>query len=206
MILPTKEQCLQYFEDYNVPKNIKAHCLSVAKVAFFLAKELKKVNKNINVELVHRTALLHDLFKVVVLEKLEPSKQYHPEPYTDKEIATWKMLREKYPNMWESQVAQVIFKDKYPELAVSVGNSSDPHKNDKTWEELIVHYADFRIMQEKIVLLDERLSYLRNRYPASEDAWDKHTVTMKNDESKIFSKINFEPEELKTKLENELNS
>jgi hypothetical protein len=201
MILPTEEECLAYFEEYKVPGNIKKHCLCVTRVAVFLAKQLNEAGISINVDLVNRAALLHDLFKVVTLKTLEPSEQYHPEPYSEEETVMWKELREKYPNMWESQVAEVVFKDRFPELAVTVGNSSDPHKDNKTWEELIVHYADFRIMQENIVLLDERLAYLRNRYPSEDGGWDKHTIVMKEDEKKIFNKLGFEPEELKTELE-----
>ena len=201
MILPTEDECLGYFEEYKVPGNIKKHCLCVTRVAVFLAEQLREAGISINVDLVNRAALMHDLFKVATLDKLEPSEQYHPEPYSEEEIAMWKLLREKYPDMWESQIAEVIFKDKFPELAVTVGNSSDPHKLDKTWEELIVHYADFRIMQENIVLLDERLAYLRGRYPTDDDGWDKHTIVMKNDEKKIFEKLTIEPEELKSRIE-----
>jgi len=65
MNLPTKEQSLQYFEDYVVPRNIYRHCLVVREVANFLAKKLSESDVKINKELVDRVSLLHDLFKVV---------------------------------------------------------------------------------------------------------------------------------------------
>ena len=112
----------------------------------------------------------------------------------------WKMLREKYPNMWESQVAYEIFKDQFPELALVVKNSSDPHIKDKTWEELIVHYADFRTMQEATVLLLERLAYLEKRYPRKDDSWIRYKEVMLQNESKIFNELHFQAHELKEKV------
>ncbi len=203
MNLPTQQECLGYFEQYKVPSNIKSHCLKVTEVAVFLAKRLQQKGLPVNAHLVTCAALMHDLFKVVVLEKLEPCEQYHPEPYSEEELVMWRELRQKYPNMYESEVAYEIFKDEFPKLALVVKNSSDPKNRNKTWEELIVHYADWRISGEQIIVLDKRLAYLKERYPRTDNAWDEYSSVIKGDEQKIFSHLPFTPEQLKEKLDNE---
>ncbi len=205
MNLPTEEECLQYFNEYHVPSNIKKHCVKVREIAVFLAKKLQEVGIDINLELVSRSALLHDLFKVVVLEELTPSGQYHPEDYTDDEIAMWKHLREKYPGLYESEVAYEIFKDEFPELALTVKNSSNPRKKDKSWEELVVHYSDWRISGEKVILLRERLDYLKERYPREDDGWEMYEHVIKKDEAKVFEQLPFSPDKLAEKLSQESN-
>ena len=201
MNLPTNEQCLNYFKEYHVPSNILNHCKKVRGVAIFIAKELQKVGIDINVEMVSSAAYLHDLFKVVVLEELTPSEEYHPEDYTEDEITMWKKLRDKFQGMFESEVAYEIFKNDFPELALVVKNSSDPYNREKTWEELVVHYADWRITGEEIIVLDKRLIYLRDRYPRDDNAWDEYESVIKGDEAKIFEHLSFQPEELKDKIQ-----
>ena len=85
MNLPTKEISLQYFDDYVVPRNIYKHCLAVREVANFLAKELSEAGIEMNLELIDRVALLHDLFKVVTFENLEPNK-YHKYLLSDNDV------------------------------------------------------------------------------------------------------------------------
>ena len=68
MKLPTQEQCLQYFEEYHVPENIKIHCLKVQEVANFIALNFKE--KEINKELISKLAILHDVFKQIESEKI----------------------------------------------------------------------------------------------------------------------------------------
>ena len=212
MKLPTRNQCLAYFDQYHVPDNIKRHCLYVERVAVFLAKQLneKNLNKNhninINLELVSCAALMHDLFKVVVIDELKANEHYHPEPYSEDEISTWKKLREKYLGMYESEVAYEIFKDEFPKLALTVKNASDPANSNKNWTELIVHYADWRITGEKIIILEKRLEYLKERYPRDDDGWDRYAKVVMGDESKIFNRLDFTPEELKEKIEQEVNN
>jgi len=61
MTTPTKEQCYELFKKYNTPANVIKHSEAVNKVAVFLAKKLKQAGVSINIELVDRASLLHDL-------------------------------------------------------------------------------------------------------------------------------------------------
>ncbi len=196
MNLPTEDQCLQYFEDYVVPTNIYNHCLKVRDVAFFLAKELKEQGVDINLELVKCTALLHDLFKMVSLKSLEPTK-HHSYIFSNEEREMWKKLREKYPQMYEGEVAHLVFKEQYPELAIALKNVSNPRLEKHTWEELVVHYADSRVFKENVVLVEDRLNYLKEAYPKAEGIWDGYYQKIKAKENKIFTNLNLTPNKLK---------
>lgn len=199
--LPTTQQCLDYFNEYKVPANIKEHCLKVREVAVFLAKRLREKDLDINVELVDRTALLHDLFKVVVIKDPRPNK-FHKRAFTDEEIEMWKKLREKYASMYESEVAYEIFKDVFPKLAVCIKNSCNIKNTNKTWEELAVHYADFRVFRSEIASNEEIYAYLKEQYPVSDDTWEKFSQLFKVEEEKLFSQLDFLPENLAVEVEN----
>lgn len=204
MILPTEEQCLAYFDKFKVPNNIKNHCLKVREVALFLAKELNKNNVSVNIDLVDKSALLHDLFKMATLDSLEPT-EHHDNCFNDEEVKMWKHLRIKYPNMFENEIAHHLFKDDFPELAKTIKDACDPIKEDKTIEEEIVHYADYVVMGQKVILLNDRLEYLKNRYQCEESYRKKYEELAFQIEKEIFNKLGFDPRELSEKIkENEI--
>ena len=199
MKLPTQQQCLDYFDEYKVPANIKAHCLKVQEVAVFIAKELREVGVDVNVELVRAASLLHDLFKVVKID-YDYQNKYHSNELTEEERAMWTKLRASYPGMHESEVAYEIFKDEFPELALALKREGDPYVRDRVIEESIILHADYRLMRTEIVSLAERLAYLREMYKTPE-FWDDFGEYCKQEEVRIFAKLPFGPEELKTKVE-----
>jgi len=199
MRLPTEEQCLDYFSQYCVPKNIKGHCLKVRELAVFIAKQLKETGTTINVEFVDRIALLHDIFKVVTIDKLSPN-EFYPFEYSEDELNMWKHLREKYPNMHECDVAHLVFKDEFPELAKSLKYVSHTFNEEKNIEEEIAHYADWRILNNQITSLSKRLEDLKARYGDGDGFWDKRVKIILMFEERLFSQLNIKPEQLKTEL------
>jgi len=205
MNLPTEEQCLNYFKQYVVPQNIFHHCLKVREISVFLAQQLEQKETPINVHFVNCLALFHDMFKIVTLKELLPNK-FHQYVFSEAEKAMWKKLREQYPNMYEGEVASLILKEKYPELAFSLTRVGNPHAENVSWEERIVHYADWRVFQEKIVSFQERLAYLKERYPRKGTAWQEYAQKMKEQEEKIFSHLDFSPEELSEKIKKNTSS
>lgn len=201
MNLPTEKQCLNYFDEFKVPLNIKNHCLKVREVAVFLVRKLKEAGQEVNIEFVERLALLHDLFKIVSLESLEPNKFHHYQ-HSKEEAAMWRFLKEKFPGMYEGEVACQIFKDDFPELALSLKAISNP-RTKKNFEEEIVHYADWRIFQNKVVSLSERLGYLKEIYPRRAGLWEKDEKIMLTFEEKLFSRLGFKAEELAVRMTKE---
>lgn len=188
MNLPTEQQCLQYFEQYKVPMNIREHCLNVCVVAVFLAARLKEAGEPVNIELVKCTALLHDLFKMVMITSLKSDK-YHQRVFSAEELAMRKQLRKQYPGLNEGEIAHLLFKDVYPELAVVIRNVGVPKKKDRTLEEAIVHYADWRVLRNKIVTLKERLDYLKEVYPREAKDWEEDESIILDFEHKIAKLI-----------------
>ncbi len=194
--LPSKEKSLCYFEDYKVPGNIKAHCFRVRDVSRCLAEHLFQSGQHLNIEFTDRLGLFHDLFKAVALKELKPNR-FHSYVHTPEEVAMWKKLREQYPHMHEGDVAYLVFKDDFPELALALKKVCNPREADLTWEEKIVHYADWRVFQDTIVSLSERLAYLCEIYPRTDNAWELFEKKMRILEKEIFSKLSFSPEKLK---------
>lgn len=201
MNLPTEQQCEELFVKYKVPGNIRQHCRKVRDLAVFLAQKLHQSGEKVNIEFVERLALLHDLFKVVAIDNLGYDKFYNYH-YSDEEIEMWKWLRQKYPNMHECDVAYLVFKDEFPQLAVALRDVSNTFKENKSIEENITHYADWRIFNDQVVSLAERLDYLKGRYKAEEEFWQKKEKLIKEKEEELFTKLNFNAEELKEELKN----
>ncbi len=203
--LPTEEECLSYFEKYKVPENIKRHCLKVQEVASFLAERLSQGRRpspgsvSVDQNFVRCLALLHDLFKMITIKEFGVG--FHAgAKITPEQAAFWKEMQEQYPDKYEGEVAYLIFKDKYPQLAHSLLMVSNPRNEHPSWEELIVHYADWRILQEKIVLIEGRMAYLRERYPRPEEMWKEREGKIRAQEQQIFAHLGFAPEELDRKV------
>ncbi|MEK6938560.1 MAG: HD domain-containing protein [Nanoarchaeota archaeon] len=199
MNLPSESQCLDWFEQFKVPKNIFEHCSKVREVANFLAQELKKSGINIDLELVDRSALLHDLFKVVSFKELVPNK-YHGYIFSAEEISMWRFLREKFPNMHEGEASFIFFKEDYPELALGLKTICGTAERERTWEELIVYYADLRVFRNEIVSVAERTAYLQEIYPHGSEWWDNELVLIQEYEQKIIKTIGKNPESLSTEI------
>lgn len=202
---PTLKQCHGLFSYYQVPSPIRLHCQKVSQVATFLAQELNKNNYPLNTKIVQRLSLLHDLLKVVVLENVD----YPPMNFiaNDLEIAMHKKLKQQFPNTNEVRAAYLIFKDEYPEFAQLFLELEEVTKNptaDISAETHLVHYTDYRIMNNEILLLDERMSQLYHRYEhfikKKNLDWGEIKKILKEYEQNIFKHLDFKPEELRQKI------
>lgn len=201
MKLPTEQQCQDYFKKYLVPINILAHCRKVREFADFLALKFSEAGIPVNKEFVSRLALMHDLFKMAAIDDLKPNK-FHQRNFSAEEIAMREELRRKYPGRHEGEIAYQIFKDDFPELALSIKEYNQQSKEKHSWEELIVHYADWRTFRNEIISLPERLAYLKEHYPGHDRWWEERWIKVRKIEEKIVSIINLQPEEMKVENEN----
>lgn len=196
IVLPSQQKCLELFKEFKVPKNIFSHCLMVQKVAVFLAEKCLELGNEINSELVERSAILHDLFKIVSISDLGNSK-FHKNDFSSEEVEMRKSLREKYPQMHENDLSYLFFKDDYPELALALRNISNPFEEERTFEEELVHYADARVLRNEIVIVKERFDYLKEAYPyMGNEYWETQIQKILDFESKLTKRINFSPERL----------
>jgi len=130
--VPTVSECYALFGTYGSPARSIHHCLRVNQVAVFLAEALALKGVDVDLELVDRASLLHNLHK-----HLETPTQHHAE------------------------LSARVLTD-YPELAEIVRQHPsemilDPKRAPRTLESKIVHYADRRVMKDEIVPLETKL-------------------------------------------------
>lgn len=169
--LPTREECFELLKEYKVPENIIQHTLLVTKIAVFLAKKLKETGLDIDVELVDRASLVHDLDKIQTLNTGKHG-------LVTEEI----LIKRGYP-----LVGKIAMQHKY-------GTIHDPALS---WEAKIVNYADKRVAHDKLVSLKERVDEAWERYKHKYKKRDLKAVRLFEElEKNIFSRIKINPEDL----------
>lgn len=188
MNLPSRRQCFDLFAQYHLPSTVIDHSLTVNKVANFLALKLKQTGINIDLDLVDRASLLHDLLRLCdfPLDRLPQLKEY-PEK---KEI--WKKQIAEYKDCHHNQAAFEVLKDKYPEMAQVIIEHGFEYLWDNSFSSLeskIVHYADKRVDFDKIVTLDQRLEEGIKRWKTPKEELEKTFAKLKNIEKEIFDLI-----------------
>jgi len=171
--LPTRQQCMQLLSEYRVPSHVVRHSTAAAKVGVFLAERLQNAGHDVNVDLVERACLLHDLMRACDF-KLEDFSRFD-EPVSEQTKAFWRRLKEKYDGHGHEYAAYDVLKDKWPQLALTIRR----HKyvapvcdGDKpqSWEDKLVYYADKRVMHDGIVPLQQRLDEAHARSAAHHGA------------------------------------
>jgi putative nucleotidyltransferase with HDIG domain len=138
MSIPTHEQCLEILKENNVPNNIIKHLKAVCDFSLKVCDLLEKRGIGINRELVAAGALLHDIKKV-------DSEDHIVEGY------------EYVKALGFPEVASIIKKH-------GLSHLDNPDFIPKTWEEKIVFYADKRVKNDKVVSVDKRFEYIKQRY------------------------------------------
>jgi uncharacterized protein len=181
--LPTRKECFDILAQYNVPEHIVKHCVTTAKLAVFIANTLKEKSVDLDVDLIDRACLLHDVMRMC--DFTDSGFEKFEQGLSEDDKIKWQKLREKYGNMVHEEAAYEILKDRYPQ----VGSVIKKHrymamlvKTEKpsSWEEKIVYYADKRVMHEKIVSLKERLEegHRRNTYQHGSDVLSRIDIAM----------------------------
>lgn len=201
--LPTQKECLAIIEAHHVPPHIVNHSMVVAKLAVFLARKLKEKGENVNLNLVESACLLHDIVRVCDIKELDYSRIGRPVTAEDKE--KWHQLQKKYEQIPHEEAAYDILKEKYPVLALTIRKHRytallDEKEKPITWEEKLVYYADKRVMHDKIVPLEERLTEGHKRNALFDESQSQRpAIIAKVDpliykmEKEIFDKIGQNP-------------
>jgi uncharacterized protein len=166
-MIPPREQCLDILEEYNVPENIRRHSFKVNEVAVFIARRLKEKGIDIDVKLVDRASLLHDLDKIPTLDDIRRHGKMTAEMLEEKGISR--------------EIQKIII-------------NHHPGGNFENWETKVVNYADKRVTHDKIVSLKERFEYARKTYPEYHDrGLEKRYYEL---EKEMFGIIGMKPEDL----------
>lgn len=138
----------ELLDEFQVPQHVRKHCEVVAKLCLFIGEKIPGVN----LELIEKAALLHDLVRVCDFRDWDPEKFPECED-----------LREKYKGRCHEEVAAEILESRgEPELAALIKShkfsnilKKEPFKN---WEEKILYYADKIVDGDEVVSLEEGLS------------------------------------------------
>ncbi len=123
-----------------MPDNIVRHCLAVAAVAHWIAVRLRERGEHLELLLVHRGGLLHDLDKVSSDKPAEHG------------VKAGRVLRELG----------------WPKLA-AIAEEHVLGAHPGTWEEKVVHYADKIVEEDAVVGLAVRVTALSCRYASEGD-------------------------------------
>lgn len=163
----SRNDCLKLLDKYGIEGDVLQHSLKVEEVAVFLGKKLKEKNVDVNLDLISRGALLHDIGKVVA----DHTKMDHVE------AGTVVLRGEGFYDLADicRTHAIYVFIDK-TSLLVSL-------------EQKIVNYADKRVLGDKLVSLDERLVYLKKRYIDDEQSFLEIKKNLEVLEKEIFDVI-----------------
>jgi uncharacterized protein len=204
--LPTQEQCLEIIKEYHVPKHIVKHCLAVAKLAVFLAKKLQEKKTAVDVELVYKAGLLHDVARVCDFKDLDYRR--FEQAVSEQDKVKWQRLKRRYKNVGHENAAFEVLKEKWPVLASTIKKHRymailAENTRPNTWEEKLLYYADMRVMHDRIVPLGTRLeeAHKRNVHFHGTEAQSRIN-TAKVDpliyrlETEIFDKVKSDPDEI----------
>jgi putative nucleotidyltransferase with HDIG domain len=175
MKLPSREECFKFLEKYEVPENILEHSKMVNKVADYVAKKLKEVGAKIDLDVVDRATLLHDIGKYIEIKEAKLPK-----------VDNHHIIGE-----------EILAKEGYPELGKVVRRHSlKEMKNITTWEEKVVKYSDLRVKHAELVSTRHRLDDLNIRYdvPDNERVDELKVFAL---EKEIFDKIKENPDILR---------
>lgn len=188
-----------------MPVHIGRHSSAVKKVAVFLARELSAKGIDINIDLVEKASLLHDILRICDTGKLDYS--LFKQEVTEDDKLKWSKIMDQYKSFGHEDAAYEFLKDKYPKLALVIkrhrysGILEDGNKPE-SWEEKIVYYADKRVRHDFIESLDQRLSEAHHRtrnQPAAagcRDLTEKVDALIFEMEKDIFEKLDFAPDDV----------
>ena len=170
------KQCLKILHQEKVPLHIIRHCAKVSMVGLNIARNLLLKGYEIDADLVRAGGLLHDVAKMKAMERGEDHAELGA-----------RLLE----SMGHPRIAEIIRQHVFLK-----GNLE---KETGLSEELVVNYADKRVMHTRIVSLDERFADLMVRYGRNAKAVERikllHGQTKLMEEI-IFSRLEMDPEKI----------
>jgi len=140
---PSLAQCLDWWEDWEVPGNIRAHSKTVARSAYLLAVLMRRQGIPLDPILAHRGGLLHDIDKIETLKQASAHGQ----------VGADFLQEQGYTAMAEIVREHIM------------STILDPHADDRRWEVKLVYFCDKLVEGDQLVPFDARLDALFERYP-----------------------------------------
>lgn len=173
MLIPQKEQCLHLLSTVDMPGHIRDHSKLVCRVALVLTDGLIAAGIDVNRKLVRASALLHDITKPRSFKTGENHAQ----------TGGQYLAKLGYPEVGEI-IRQHVVLDQY--FAAATPDEAE-----------VVNYADKRVLHDKVVPLDERMTYILHRYAKTKarqellkQLWEQTRLL----ERRLFAHLSFTPD------------
>lgn len=173
--IPPKRECLHLLCDADMPQHIQVHSQLVCQVALTITDGLIAAGVKINRRLVRASALLHDITKPRSFKTGENHAQTGGEYLTD---------------MGFHEVGDIVRQHVMLDHYFAAAEPSEAE---------VVNYADKRVLHDRVVLLDDRMTYIKKRYAKTGERrkllaqlW-KQTREL---ETRLFSYLTFQPDEV----------
>lgn len=173
MQIPLKNECLNLLCRVNMPEHIMDHSKLVCRVAMVLTDGLIAAGIDVNRKLVRASALLHDITKPRSFNTGENHAQTGGHYLTDLG----------FPEVGDI-VRQHVMLDRY--FAADTPDEAE-----------VVNYADKRVLHDKVVPLDERMTYIMHRYAKTKirqallkQVWTQTRLL----EQRLFAYLSFTPD------------
>jgi putative nucleotidyltransferase with HDIG domain len=171
--IPSVDECFDLMEQYHMLPNIKDHSIVVAGVAEIITSGLIAAGHELSMDRIIAGALLHDIGKTSCLDNNEDHAAKGVEICLDHNL---------------NPIADIVGEH------VILRNYSD---GSNFSEKEIVYYADKRVNHDQVVSLEERLSYILDRYGLNNivrcQAIKKNYALCQELEKRMFSYLSFEP-------------
>ena len=175
-MIPPMSECIKVMDRYSMLENIKAHSIMVTKVAYILSSLLLETGKDISIKKIVAASLLHDIGKTKALKTGEDHTK----------IGVNICLENGFYEIADIIAEHVVLKEFHIK----------PLYNEKE----IVYYSDKRVNDDKVVSLDERLSYILRRYGKGDnrmhEAIKRNFELCRKLEENIFKEISLVPEDI----------
>lgn len=174
-MIPSLEEAYFLLKKEKIPEHIIKHSEKVALISLFIGCFLKEVGEKIDFSLLVTGALLHDIKKY---ESILTGENHALLGYEFMEKMGYK------------RIGNIIKAHIYLEISSFDAPIS---------EEEIVHYADKRVMHDKIVTLKERFEDLKKRYGKDKQSILRLEFLEKLNyrlEKRIFKKLPFTPDKI----------
>lgn len=156
---PAPAECMEIWEHYHTPEEVRSHCRAVCEEALAVGQSLTKKGIAVDLELIRGAALLHDVVRQKQDHPLEGAKV---------------MLREGYPKL-----AQIIIRHHDWERRLAAADTDLPERflleyerrfrKSCELEAAVVYLADKQIQGTKRVEIEERFAKSRKRCLESPD-------------------------------------
>jgi uncharacterized protein len=177
MIVPSRQQCLWFMDNYRMPAHIQEHSRKVAEIAIGLGIYLNRQGAGLAIALLQAGGLLHDIAKARCVRTGE-----------NHAVIGGQMVRQLgYP-----LVASIVEEH----VSIAACDLEGPLS-----ETLLVNYADKRVKHSEIVTLEERFGDLADRYgdtPQRKARLTKNLSLFMHLEEMIFADLAIQPTDVLT--------